>query len=102
MLHVECTAVPLYDHSSQIVGVTLGIRNVSSQRQLERQIYDDKRQLADLVKSRTLVLEEEMVQLRNELRSEKRQKTILKKAKETLELELDVLRSQRTDKDQIA
>lgn len=97
-LHVECTAVPLYDHLQCMVGVTLGIRNVSSQRQLEKQLYDDKRQLAEMIKSHTLALEEENAQLRRALSSEKRQKTMLKKVKEKSQLELASLRLQFADK----
>jgi len=97
VFYVECTAVPLYDHSQTMVGVTLGIRNVSSQRQLEKQLYDDKRQLADLIKSRTFALEEENVQLRKSLRSEKRQNTMLKKGKEKSQVELATLRLQLAD-----
>jgi PAS domain S-box-containing protein len=98
VFHVECTAVPLYSHSKSIEGVTLGIRNVSSQRQLERQLYEDKRQLESLIHSKTMMLKEENDQLKRVLRSEKRQKTLLKKAKEQDRLLLESLRLQLAGK----
>ena len=82
VLFVTCTAVPLYDHLHHMVGVTLGIRNISSQRHLERQVYEDKRLFEDAVKRRTADLEAENAALRRSLRSERRQKTMLKKSKE--------------------
>ncbi len=88
VLYVECTAVPLYDHSHHMVGVTLGIRNVSSQRQLERQVYDDKRQFEESVKVRTAALDAENAALRRALRSERRQNTLLKKSKEAAQKEI--------------
>jgi len=102
IFQIECTAVPLYDHSQCMVGVTLGIRNVSSQRQLEKQIYDDKRQLSELLTSHTLALAEENAQLRRSVQSEKRQKTMLKKDKEKSKLELAALRLQLADKSPVA
>jgi two-component system cell cycle sensor histidine kinase/response regulator CckA len=92
VLYVACTAVPLYDHSHQMVGVTLGMRNVSPQRQLERKVYEDRLQMEAEVKSRTegLIVENEV--LRRSLRSERRQKTMLKKKQEMLQEELARLR----------
>ena len=86
-LSVTCTAVPLYDHSQHMVGVTLGIRNVSPQRQLERQVYEDKRLFEDAVKARTEALVAENALLRRQLRSERRQKTMLKNSKERAQKE---------------
>ena len=88
VLFVTCTAVPLYDHLHHMVGVTFGVRNISSQRQLERQVYEDKRLFEDAVKQRTAALEVENVALRRSLRSERRQKTMLKKSKEYAQKEI--------------
>ena len=70
------------------VGVTLGIRNISSQKQLERQAYEAKRLFEDAVKQRTADLEAENAALRRSLRSERRQKTMLKKSKEYAQKEI--------------
>lgn len=65
VLTVGCTAVPLYDHSQTVVGVTLGVRDVSSQRELERHVYESKRSFETALKSRTEALTAENEQLKH-------------------------------------
>lgn len=79
--HIACTAVPLYDHAQRLIGVTLGVRDMSPQKALERQVYQDRFLFEGLLEERTKSLQEENKKLKRSLSSEKRQKTMLKKAK---------------------